>query len=298
MIVKTLPELKAQKQINAAELYKVYTNMWIKRDDWRSQMTPDGKREFMWELAAKMYQKSRDFSLHYSHLAQPNKAFLKPHIERLEKDYIKYEATTCSFLNRDLSGNYKFIHKSFMEYFVAEYLFDCIKKHQACLLESSKTNDEVKFFLKMIISVNKQKLSHLNLSHLILNGTDLQRANLEGTILDGANLQSANLEGAKLHGASLDGANLHRTNLEGATLEKASLKRVNLQGASLQGANLVKANLTLANLEGATLQVANLQAANLQGANLVNTSLLMANLEGVNLEGANLEGANIRLSGS
>ncbi|RKZ93231.1 MAG: hypothetical protein DRR19_01780 [Candidatus Parabeggiatoa sp. nov. 1] len=298
MIVKTLPELKAQKQINAAELYKVYTNMWIERDDWRSQMTPDGKRKFMWELAVKMSQKSGDFSLHYSHLAQPKKAFLKQHLDSLEKDYYKYEATTCSFLNRDLSGNYKFIHKSFMEYFVAEYLFDCLKKHQASLLEYSKTNEEVNFFLKMIISVNKQKLSHLNLSGLTLNGTDLQRANLEGTILEGANLQSANLEGANLHGANLEGANLHRTNFEESHLEKANLKRANLQGASLQGANLANANLTLANLQGAKLQAANLQKANLQEANLVNTSLLMANLEGVNFEGANLDGANIRLSGS
>ncbi|MDM8569599.1 hypothetical protein QUF50_08845 [Thiotrichales bacterium HSG1] len=57
MIVKTVPELKDKKQINAADLYREYTNIWIERDDWRSQMTPEGKRKFMWELAIKMYQK-------------------------------------------------------------------------------------------------------------------------------------------------------------------------------------------------------------------------------------------------
>jgi uncharacterized protein YjbI with pentapeptide repeats len=301
MIVKTLPELKAQKQINAAELYKVYTNMWIKRDDWRSQMTPDGKREFMWELAIKMYQNSGDFSLHYSHLAPPNKAFLKPqHIDNLEKDYYKYETTTCSFLNRDLSGNYKFIHKSFMEYFVAEYLFDCIKKAQASLLEYSKTNEEVKFFLKMIISVNKQKLSHLNLSHLILNGTDLQGANLERAFLEKANLQGANLEGAKLHGANLEGANLEGANLVRANLVRANLNWANLNWANLEGANLIGANLEVANLKGAILigailikaelEEANLEEANFKEANLKDANFEEAKLKGAKLQGANLEG--------
>ncbi|MDM8569600.1 hypothetical protein QUF50_08850, partial [Thiotrichales bacterium HSG1] len=61
-----------------------------------------------------------------------------------------YETTTCSFLHRDFSGNYKFIHKSFMEYFIAEYLFYCLGKKTNCLLRNSKINQETRFFLRKL----------------------------------------------------------------------------------------------------------------------------------------------------
>jgi formylglycine-generating enzyme required for sulfatase activity len=45
---------------------------------------------------------------------------------RLEKareiDYFEHDIRTCSFLNRDAEGNYRFVHKSFQEFFVAQWL--------------------------------------------------------------------------------------------------------------------------------------------------------------------------------
>ncbi len=290
MIVKTLPELKDQKQINAADLYKAYTDMWIGRDDWRSQMTSQGKRAFMGELAVKMYQEGGDFSLHYSHLDQPKEAFLKQHLDSLEKDYYKYEATTCSFLNRDLSGNYKFIHKSFMEYFLAECFFCGMKGKNLSSLK--KINEEVIFFIKMITFINEKKLN-VDLSEMILNQGDLKEASLEGAKFVRANLEGANLEGANLEGANFEGATLINATLIGATLINATLVGAKLKGADIQWANLEKANLYRANLHGANLHGANLQEANLQSANLEEANLEGANLEGAYIVGAYLQGTNL-----
>ena len=275
MIVKTVPELEDKKQINAADLYREYTNIWIERDDWRSEMFLQGKREFMWELAVKMYKEGGNFSLHYSKLDKPKENFLKRHINN-QNDYYKYETTTCSFLHRDFGGNYKFIHKSFMEYFVAEYLFNCIKMHKKSSFQYSKANDEVKFFLKMIVSIMKLELSHLNLSGFILDNIYLTEANLEET-----NLEEANLEGANLKGVSLEGANLKGANLEGANLEGSSL-----EGANFEGANLERANLKYAILKRANLKEANLEKANLRGADLKDAYLIRANCEEVNFKKA------------
>ncbi|NIM13778.1 MAG: hypothetical protein GTO45_17040, partial [Candidatus Aminicenantes bacterium] len=110
MIIKTLPGLKDKKKINASHLYKAYTDIWIDREDWRSQMTDEGKRCFMWKLALKMFNEGGDFSVHYSKLDKPKKTHLKENFEILDDDYYRYETTTCSFLNRDQEGNYKFIH--------------------------------------------------------------------------------------------------------------------------------------------------------------------------------------------
>ena len=77
MIVKTLPLLKYEEEISAANLYQTYTSEWIERDDWRSCLTKEGKRQIMWDLAIKMHEE-RDFSLHYSELKKPKKEFFKP----------------------------------------------------------------------------------------------------------------------------------------------------------------------------------------------------------------------------
>ncbi|MCP4110347.1 MAG: SUMF1/EgtB/PvdO family nonheme iron enzyme [Desulfobacteraceae bacterium] len=213
MIVKTLPALKDKQEINAADLYRAYTDDWIERDDWRSQMTDQGKRRFMWELAVKMSQKGGDFSLHYSELGKPDKAFFKSE-QTEEQDYFIYEATTCSFLNRDSEGNYKFIHKSFMEYFLAEYFLDCKVNHKQRLIRYSETNDEVKFFLKMLFPTEKERLNGLDLSDYVLTGIDLEKANLERTSLTRTNLKKANLKGA-----NFKDANCYGTLLEGAQLD-------------------------------------------------------------------------------
>ncbi|MCP4350009.1 MAG: SUMF1/EgtB/PvdO family nonheme iron enzyme [Desulfobacterales bacterium] len=215
MIVKTMPALRDKQLINAADLYRAYTDDWIKKDDWRSQMMAQGKRRFMWELALKMYQKGGDFSLHYSKLDKPDKAFFKSEqIKEQDGDYFIYEATTCSFLNRDPKGNYRFIHKSFMEYFFAEYFLDCIMKHKPRPKEYSDTNDEVKFFLKMLFVLSKDRLNGLNLSDYDLTGIDLGKANLEET-----NLRCTNLKKANLKGANFKDTNCYGTLLEGALLD-------------------------------------------------------------------------------
>jgi len=304
MIVKTLPNLKSKQQINAADLYHAYTNDWIERDDWRSQMTPYGKRLFMWELALKMYQKGGDFSIHHSQFDMPKYQFFKSNmIEPDDISYHIYETTTCSFLNRDLSGNYKFIHKSFMEYFISEYFFDTIKNDKIKSIEYVDLNNEIKYFLKTIISSNKYNLNGLDLSNLTLDKvylaeglllkanlkkTELESANLSNAILEGANFESANLSDANLEGTNFENANLSNANLEGANFENANLSNANLGNANIEGANLKKAVLKKANLGGANLEWANLEDADLEDADLEGASLIGANIQDA-LKGASIE---------
>ena len=168
MIIKTLPSLKDKKEINSDVLYQAYTDMWIKRDDWRSQMTHEGKRRFMWQLALKMFKKKGDFSLHYSHLDKPKSEHLKENFVATSEDYYQYETTACSFLNRDKDGHYKFIHKSFMEYFLAENFFYLIRSNTR-ITDPYEFNKETEYFLKSIISTNKSNLQGFNLSNFFLN---------------------------------------------------------------------------------------------------------------------------------
>jgi formylglycine-generating enzyme required for sulfatase activity len=75
---------------------------------------------FMQELALEMLRRDQ-LSIHYSRLPER----VREHF-RLEKareiDYFEHDIRTCSFLSRDGEGNYRFVHKSFQEFFVAQWL--------------------------------------------------------------------------------------------------------------------------------------------------------------------------------
>ncbi len=309
MIVKTIPSLKGKGSINAASLYQAYTGMWIERDDWRSQMTAEGKRHFMWQLALKMLNKGGgDFSLHYSELDKPNTEHLKKNFAK-EEDYYKYETTTCSFLHRDSEGNYKFVHKSFMEYFLAECFFDSIKKKKTRVVDYEKLNEETKFFLKLFVSLNKTGLDGLDLNSLSLTKIDLNGASLRGANLSGVDLRETNLGGvdlrqfylrgvdlseADLSEADLSEADLSEADLHKADLRKADLRKANLSGTYLNGTYLWKVNLHGANLSRANLSRADLWGTDLGKANLSDVDLRKTNLSGANLSEADLRGANLR----
>jgi len=228
MIVETLPVLKEREKINVADLYQVYTNEWIERDDWRSQLTPLGKRQFMWELALKMYKRGGNFSLHYSQLNKPKLEFLKNPGE-VNEDYYTYETMTCAFLNRDAKGNYKFVHKSFMEYLVAELFVDSVKRLKPRPLIYKNISQHIKNFMKMMLSLEKN-LSGTDLSEFDLVGVEMRKVDLQWANLQWANLQEANLQWANLQEANLQGANLQEANLQGANLRGADLQNTNLHG--------------------------------------------------------------------
>ncbi len=295
MIIKTLPVLKDKKKINAANLYKAYTQRWIQWDFWRSQMKPEGKRNFMWEMAFKMYSKGGDFSLHYTKLDKPKSEYFKQDLGDTD-DYYKYETTTCTFLNRDANGNYTFIHKSFMEYFLAEYYWDSIINRQERLYLSSELNKETKFFLKLIIS-EERNLANLDLYNLELSDIDLRNSNLTGANLEYSDFSKTNLAEANLLGANLRFANFSMAILTDALLGKNDFTRAHFRGAKLErvsfaGQNLSELNLSEADLSGAILTDCNLRGSRMNRANLRNANLCYADLSNAILSNANISGAN------
>lgn len=123
MIAETYNELKdlPKESITLKVLYDSYTNKWINREEdkglFRILINSDEKMAFLGLLAIQMYEQDK-LSLHFSDLDQ----FIQSHfkIDNQEKvDHFSHDIRTCSFLNREDNGYYFFIHKSFLEYFVA-----------------------------------------------------------------------------------------------------------------------------------------------------------------------------------
>ena len=253
MIIKTLPTLKQKKNINPADLYQAYTNIWIERDDWRSQLTSEGKRHFMWDIAMEIFQLGGDFSIHYSQLNEPKQEYRKPNLKVIDGDYFQYETTTCSFLNRDEKGNYTFIHKSFMEYFVAEYFSSHFLKNNQRVIDYKLFNQEIKLFFKNIIVIKQKKLSNFNFSYFDLSKIHLNNFSFQNTNLRHADLSHTDLSYANLSHADLSYANLSHADLSYANLSYANLSHTNLSSININQTNLNNAILNCSNLSDALL---------------------------------------------
>jgi formylglycine-generating enzyme required for sulfatase activity len=122
MIARSLPELKPGQAVNPTLLYEAYTDLWLLREEekGRKLITGADKRLFMQELALEM-QRRDQLSIHYSRLPDRVRGHFCLEKTR-EIDYFEHDIRTCSFLNRDDEGNYRFVHKSFQEFFVAQWL--------------------------------------------------------------------------------------------------------------------------------------------------------------------------------
>jgi len=152
MIARSLPHLKLGQAPNAARLYEVYTDLWLLRDEekGRTLITRADKRLFMQELALEMLRRE-ELSIHYSRLPERARAHFRLEKAR-EIDYFEHDIRTCSFLNRDGEGNYRFVHKSFGEFFVAQWLAPKLLDGSA---PEMRINEEVRGFVRGLLAEEK-----------------------------------------------------------------------------------------------------------------------------------------------
>ena len=247
MIIKTLPELiRSGRKIDSTELYEVYTRAWVMCEDERSTILNEEEREFLMErLACEMFL-SKVYKIHYSKLRELVKnEFSQEIFQRRELDCFEKDARTCTFLHRDESGNYEFIHRSFMEFFVAKKFAREIESLSIEDFGKERLTPEIANFLKAMVR-NKEVLyrmiesirgklfaevqylggNTITLLHLV--GGNLSNKDFSNTVLAGANLEGATLEGSDFHGADMKGVNLNNTDLK-----ETDFTNVNLEGASL-----------------------------------------------------------------
>ncbi|MBL8212645.1 MAG: pentapeptide repeat-containing protein [Bryobacterales bacterium] len=218
-----------------------------------------------------------------------------------------------SLLNRDAFGNYKFAHRSFMEYFVALSVFN---KGLTC---SEPWTDLMKVFFMEMVSAHPGEnrsmwcadLSGIVLRNVTLTGIDFSGANLAKSDLRSANLTGCALRGTNLQYANLLGADLRDADMSGADLSGASMRGTKLRGAQLAGVIMTPVDLDEFDLTGADLRgfdfrqnppadafgtaaLTTLVAAKLSDAKLCSLDLSGFDLISCNLRGADLSQANLR----
>ena len=276
-ILKYMNKLKGKNDPTIVDLYQIYIDTWLKRDEVPSDrqiMTKSTKKLLMLELAWEMWNTGK-LQIHYESLTNflkkqhPDKKLEESHLEKILRNTMR-----ASFLKRDEKGNFSFMHQSFMEYFVALNIYESasLKKSQfANLLKTKLFNSEINYFLSMLDYEKDHLVSNLN---IILEQSYQEKI-------------SENALSILYHKARFN-CGMHKvfdkaqadqmlTTTKELFPEKVRLSGANLQNMDLRGANLEKANLSQSDFSHSDLSYSNLKKAKLIGCNLTETKFIHAN---------------------
>lgn len=123
----------------------------------------------MEDLAMKMWF-SETQSIHYLDLREHIRTYFPKIVTIEDLDYFDHDTRTCSFLSRDTVGNYYFIHKSFMEFFVANRIYNnLINNSNDSRFCEKEFSPEISSFVAQFVSENMGALD--NLCHWAFDNT-------------------------------------------------------------------------------------------------------------------------------
>lgn len=177
------------------------------------------------------------------------------------------EAKSRSLLNRNINGNYKFAHKSILEYFLANKAIEDTQFRKVIVSHGFIEYDMIELFLEeMSVSYVKKLIISGKLENGFFEFLKLSKIDLSNMQIINCCFERCNLSKADFRKVVFDNTNLKGTNLFNADLSSANLSGANLSGANLSGANLSGANLSGADLSGADINRASLERASLSQA--------------------------------
>jgi WD40 repeat protein/uncharacterized protein YjbI with pentapeptide repeats len=301
MIVASLPDLVVQGgSVTPGGLYVTYTNRWLERYRLQAQQLGAEQIRNLLEWLAVLLWRRPENHIHYLELgrALQERADTAGLPRGIDAHQIDLELRTAAFLVRSAEGNYRFSHRSFLEFFLARALLRAAQDGKlADCLDTPRLSPEVAGFLHDLLGDAAAEARVADGIKGVLRADYRPQASenalrlgclltTQGSApLDHARWLPAN---ARLAGARLAHEDFTALSLPGADLCGADLFKCSFYGASLPGARLDNANLTQADLSGVDLNEASLKGAHLQGARLVGAQLARACLDGALLEGANL----------
>jgi WD40 repeat protein len=296
LITEVLPKLKELKgKVSAASLYELIVKEWSSRDQNKHYIQEEIKLRFMEEVAVRLWKK-KALSVDMEELDEWLCEYLAEKNYPTDPEIADIDIRTATFLSRDDKGEYRFIHRSFEEFFLARRIKEGLRKREHNVLEIPRLSAEtVRFAIDLLgappryveeiverdystlqkengmlfISIwNREKRDKMVPSRFELRGVDLSGMDLSGMNLSSADLKYADLSHTVLKGAILRGADLYRANLASADLSYANLSSAKLNEVNLAGASLRSADLSSADLSGADLTSAGFVGADLTGAEM------------------------------
>jgi len=233
------------------QAYKIIVKRWLERE--RGKMRPKLPLECLWgfceEFAVHLFTTGRECASTAelsSLIEQFGVIALLRHAK--EQSFLHSTLRGRSLLHNDASDNWRFAHRSFMEFLLVTVA--AAKDGAVPWAGAAWTDQMCKFAGEMVRSGECKRLLGADLHNIDLKGVKLTKCDLRGANLIGANLSNChlfdvNLSGANLSGAQLEGALLKQTDLRGASLERTILNGAQIEEGC--GLTLLQAGAAISN---------------------------------------------------
>ncbi|MFI6428068.1 toll/interleukin-1 receptor domain-containing protein [Promicromonospora sp. NPDC050880] len=238
MVLEILPALRGRGRTRAtlAALYEEYTRRWIEEigGGRPRAVGPADRKRLMQRLAWNMFVRDtlevlpEDVT---ALVAAENLVRLPGFQEAVEADL-----TTQTYLLRDAQGRYRFAHKSFLEYFVADHVVTELAESRFDVLATRTLSPEIVAFLADM-DLDPQRL-YDHLDHVRAHGDDGYTAGNVLSLLhvQGFSLRRGDFSGLVIKGADVSGDNLERATFAGSVLESLNVTDARLVRADFTGA--------------------------------------------------------------
>lgn len=156
MIVTSADRLGEQTEpVTPAILYRIYTDIWLSRNDWSTILEVETKRELLERFAAKaIHQEAAQ--LHYSEIPRLIRSW-RQDMNGLDEEEIDRELRAASFLVRDQGGHYRFSHRSFLEFFYSRFLVSAAERGDFGVWAEAPFRSEIYRFVQDLLSMSAQQ---------------------------------------------------------------------------------------------------------------------------------------------
>jgi predicted NACHT family NTPase len=249
LITKYLPQLiEKGEKINASTLYQTTIQEELKRrlTVGKTVIQRDDRIKLMKMLAVWMYNHDK-LSVYYEDI--PELLNLKAQFNLKARSDIEYHLNdflTCSFLNRDTSGNYQFSHKSFVDFLTAwKFVEDIEKDFIDDFAQMTITKEVMQFMSDFVIIRDKlyqwiewtKKKSFSVNRYMGGNAVSVLNELGEDFAKNGFDFSETVVDYADFHNQDLTGLNFKKTSLKNANMNNTILKDADFSFADLEGAS-------------------------------------------------------------
>jgi uncharacterized protein YjbI with pentapeptide repeats len=284
--------------ITLNDIYEAYAAAWVDTDRNKQRFLGDHRAEVLDDLARALWD-APGATLHWRDLA--NRVSVMFAQSSVDLQQLDAEIRTAGFLERDAVGNYRFAHRSFLEFFVAASIRRGAEQNDphALALQGRLTDDVIDFLAPLSDQVAELCATTLldpispaaavnaflildRSGRVIPPQSDLRNCDLSGLSFapptdtaDNAKakrkplaLTQANFDGADFTDAQLPMASMDRCTMRNAVAVRADFTELNAPGLVAQGARFDGASLRRARLAGADFSGASFVAAQFGGTDV------------------------------
>jgi uncharacterized protein YjbI with pentapeptide repeats len=257
LIRKPLDLTDQNLSVGPAALYRNYVSAHLDRD-WekgqvRQYLTQQERLDFARGMALAMLHSDNlevDFSTIVDTIqrtakefSETRRAFIERHMEEVSSDVL-----ICSFLTLNMNDLFEFVHKSFMEYFVADYIQSRLPERKKIRELAANLNFETLFFLGGFCFIEARLSIALRYQLSQFGGprSGLYRRNIIAAML----YSRQTTRGEKLHSCRLDYLRFRKITFADCTLEDFSFFRCSFEDILISESALENLALDECQLQG------------------------------------------------